>query len=218
MKAYIRLCILSIGLISVPAAMAFGQPTAQQQPSAQDYEQRVTRALDEAKKKSDALNERHKSLLESVKRAADPAQAQKVLDELIASATTALGAFDEKGEMMQAVDGLLGFIDDRRKNAENELKADPQWLPRVDSWKAHGENIRELRQALLREVDRSKALIEKLQKERKFISDVIAGEGVAKARQEMELALQDLKALGDSLDAAVTAAQGREKSIGPPVF
>lgn len=221
MNKYLKICIVTIAASVGPVTATLAQAPAQERqpsPTGQDYEQRVTKALDAAKKNSDALNERHKSLLDAVKRAADPAQAQKVLDELIASATAALQGFDEKGEMMQAVDGLLSFIEDRRKNAENELKSDPQWLPRVNAWKEHGENIRQLRQALLREVDRSKTLLEKLNKERKFITDIIAGEGVAKARQEMEKALQDLKGLGDSLDAAVAAASSREKSLGVPAF
>jgi hypothetical protein len=198
--------------------------SAQQAPSGDrpsapgDYEQRVTKALDAAKKNADSLNERHKALLDAVKRAADPTQAQKVLDELIGSATTALQNFNEKSEMMQAVDGLLGFIEDRKKNAENELKSDPKWLERVNAWKAHADNIRDLRQSLLKEVDRSRGLLEKLQRERKLISDIIADEGVTKAKAEMERALQDLKGLGDSLDAAIRAASNREKSLGAPAF
>lgn len=203
----------------VHGSAAFAQTPSNDRPSgAAEYEQRVTRALDAARKNADSLNERHKMLLDAVKGAADPTRAQKVLDDLIASATTALQGFDEKGDMMQAVDGLLGFIEDRRKNAENELKSDPQWLPRVSAWKAHADNIRELRQSLLKEVDRSRGLLEKLQKERKLISDIIADEGVTKAKQEMERALQDLKGLGDSLDAAIKAASNREKSLGAPAF
>lgn len=194
-------------------AGAFAQSPAPAPRPATDYEQRVTKALDAAKKSADALNERHKSLVEAVKRAADPQQAQKALDELITSATTALEGFGENGEMMQAVSGLLAFIDERRKNAEEEAKTDPQWAARVTAWKEHGENIRQLREALLREVDRSRIFLDKLAKEKKLISDMIAGEGVAKAKEEMDKALADLKALGDSLEAAVTAAQNREKTI-----
>jgi hypothetical protein len=194
----------------------FGQSQSPAQQPATDYEQRVTKALDAAKKSADALNERHKALVEAVKRAADPQQAQKVLDELIASATKALEGFGENSEMMQAVSGLLAFIEERRKNAEEEAKTDAQWVARVAAWKAHGENIRQLREALLREVDRSKIFLDKLMKEKKLISDMIAGESVAKAKEEMDKALADLKALGDSLEAAVAAAQNREKTI--PAF
>lgn len=198
---------------------AFAQTASNERPgSAAEYEQRVTKALDAARKNADSLNERHKALLDAVRRAADPTQAEKVLDDLIASATTALQGFDEKGEMMQAVDGLLSFIEERKKNAESELKNDPQWLNRVNAWKAHADNIRELRQSLLKEVDRSRGLLAKLQRERKLISDIIADEGVTKAKQEMERALQDLKGLGDSLDAAIKAASSREKSLGAPAF
>lgn len=196
---------------------AGGQTPPAPQSAATDYEQRVTKALDAAKKSADALNERHKALVDAVKKAGDAQQAQKVLEELIGSATKALEGFAENGDMMQAVGGLLNFIDERRKNAEEEAKTDPQWVPRVAAWKAHGENIRQLREALLREVDRSKIYLDKLTKERKLISDMIAGEGVAKAKAEMDKALADLKTLGDSLEAAVAAAQTREKAI-PPAF
>jgi hypothetical protein len=217
MRAGIRVAGLAAALLLAPAVTASAQSPAAQAP-AQDYEQRVTRALESAKKSADALTERHKALVEAVKRAGDPQQAQKVLDELIASSTKALEGFAENGEMMQAVNGLLSFIEDRRRNAENELKTDPQWLPRVKSWKDHGENIRNLRQALLREVDRSKGFLDRLNRERKFISDVIADEGVTKAKQEMDKALEELKTLGNSLEEAIKAAQSREKAIGPPAF
>jgi hypothetical protein len=214
----VRLATVLVACALGPLA-AFAQTASSDRPgSPAEYEQRVTKALDAAKKNADSLNSRHKALLDAVRRAADPTQAEKVLDDLIASATTGLQGFDEKGEMMQAVDGLLGFIEERKKNAESELKNDPQWLNRVNAWKAHAENIRELRQALLREVDRSRGLLTKLQRERKLISDIIADEGVTKARQEMERALQDLKGLGDSLDAVIKAASNREKLLGAPAF
>jgi hypothetical protein len=221
MHDVVRVAGLAAALLFGPVVSASAQatpPSPSAQQPAQDYQQRVTKALESAKRSADTLNERHKSLVDAVKRAADPQQAQKVLDELIASANKALEGFGENSEMMQAVNSLLGFIDDRRRNAENELKTDPQWLPRVNSWKAHGDNIRDLRQALLREVDRSRGFLERLGKERKLISDIIADEGVTKAKQEMEKALDELKTLGDSLDKAVTAAQNREKAIGPPAF
>jgi hypothetical protein len=213
-KAFAIAAILLLG----PSISAVGQSPAPAQQPAADYEQRVTKALDAAKKNADALNERYKELVDAVKRAADPQQAQRVLDELISSATKALEGFREDGEMMQAVGGLLNFIEERRKNAEQEAKTDPQWEARVTAWKAHAENIRQLRAALLREVDRSSIFLGKLAKEKKLISDMIAGEGVAKAKAEMDKALADLKALGDSLEAAVTAAQSRERTLGSPAF
>src|SRR4051812_10949097 len=94
---------LLVGLVTTSSA----QPAPSAQQSTQDYQQRVTKALDAAKKSADALNERHKGLVDAIRRAADPQQAQKVLDELISSATSALDGFGEKGEMMQAVDSLL---------------------------------------------------------------------------------------------------------------
>src|SRR5258708_4905724 len=101
-------------LAEVPAASAQTPLPAQQ--GSPDYEQRVTKALDAAKKSADALNERHKALVDAVKRAGNAGEAQKVLGDLITSATIALEGFGEKSEMMQAVDGLISFIDDRRKN------------------------------------------------------------------------------------------------------
>jgi uncharacterized protein YukE len=210
------------GLIAIlllgPVTKVPSQTTSSAQQPAQEYEQRVTRALDAAKKSADALNERRNALVEAIRRAADPQQAQKVLDELISSAKSALDGFGENSDVMQAVDGLLSYIDIRRKSAENELKTDPTWADRVNYWKAQAESLRELRQALLREADRTKASLDRLQKERKRIEDVIAGEGVEKAKQEMQKALQELKNLGDSLDKAVVEAQQRQKSIGPASF
>lgn len=217
MHGIAKISVLVTALLLGQIVASGGQTPPASQSPATDYEQRVTKALDAAKKSADALNERHKALVEAVRRAGDAQQAQKVLDELIGSATKALEGFAENGDMMQAVGGLLNFIDERRKNAEEEAKTDPQWVPRVAAWKAHGENIRQLREALLREVDRSKIYLDKLAKEKKLISDMIAGEGVAKAKAEMDKALADLKTLGDSLEAAVAAAQTREKAI-PPAF
>jgi hypothetical protein len=217
MRRLAKVSAFAAVLLLGSAISASTQSPSPAQQSATDYEQRVTKALDAAKKSADALNERHKALVEAVKRASDPQQAQKVLDELITSATKALEGFGENSEMMQAVSGLLAFIDERRKNAEEEAKTDAQWGPRVEAWKAHAENIRQLREALLREVDRSKIFLDKLVKEKKLISDMIAGEGVAKAKAEMDKALADMKTLGDSLEAALVAAQTREKAI-PPAF
>jgi quinol monooxygenase YgiN len=216
MHMLVKISGLAFLILLGPSTIAFAQTSAPAQQSTQDYEQRVSKALDTAKKSADALNQRHTQLLEAIRNAKDPAQAEKVLDELIKSAASALEAFGEQSEMMQAVDGLLSFIETRRKNAEQEFKTDEKWGDRVNAWKTHAENIRTLRQALLGEADRAKTSLERLTKERKFIEDVIAGEGVEKARAEMMKALADLKQLGDSLDKAVNEAQRREKAV--PAF
>jgi hypothetical protein len=209
---------LFLALGSVVCAFAQPSPSQSAQNTTQDYQQRVTKALDAAKKNADALNDQYKSLLDAVKRASDPQQAQKALDDLTASADKALKGFNEKGEMMQAVDGLLAFIEDRQKNAENEAKTDPRWQARVTAWQAHAANIRQLREDLLQQVDRSRIFLDKLAKEKKLITDMIAGEGVASAKAELDKALAELKALGDSLQTAVSAAESRDKAVTTPSF
>jgi hypothetical protein len=216
----VRRAIFSFGLFT---CLLIGQPgpaTAQrsapdrsvspQQQSTQDYQQRVTRALDTAKKGADALNERQKTLLDAINKAKDPSTAKRILDDLIASATDAVEAFGETSEIMKALNSLLSYIDDRQKNASGLAKSEPRWQQRVDFWKARAESIRDLRLKLLQEAEKTKSALAKLKKDREFIEDVIAGEGVQKAQAEMENALKELQALGASIDQAIKEAQQRE--------
>jgi hypothetical protein len=118
--------------------------------------------------------------------------------------------------MMRAITGLLDHIEERKRNAERQAESDPRWLDRVDNWKAHAENIRQLRQALLREADRARGFLEQLTRDRTFIEDILAGEGVAKAKQEMEVALRSLRQLGDSLQEAIKMTEERNKKLSSP--
>ena len=119
---------------------------------------------------------------------------------------------------MRSVSGLLANIEERRKNAEQQAGRDPRWIARVDSWKAHGDNMRQLRQQVLKEADRARGFLDQLKKDRTFIEDMIAGEGVARARGEMEAALRNLRELGDSLSEAVKVAEERNRKISAPAF
>src|ERR1043166_7625614 len=101
MRRLAKATALATFLMLGPIVCVSQSPSPAQR-SATDYEQRVTKALDAAKKSADALNARHKSLIDAIKRAADPEQAQKALDEMISSARQALEGFREDGEMMQA--------------------------------------------------------------------------------------------------------------------
>lgn len=208
-----RQTLVTAFLISALSSFA----SAQNAPS-EDYQQRMTNALTTAKKSADELNSQSKSLQDAINKAADPQQARKFLDDLIASSSTALQTFGENGEMMSAVTGLLSYIEERKKNAERESANDPRWITRVDSWKAHGDNIRQLRQEILKEADRAQGLLGQLKKDRSYIEDVIAGEGVAKAKIEMEAALKNLQNLGDSLSEAVRLAEDRNKKLKAPAF
>jgi chromosome segregation ATPase len=184
--------------------------------NAEDYGQRVSNAIDKAKKEADQLNARNKALLDAIREAGDPGRAQKVLDELINSASGALEPFGESSELMKEISNLLAFIESRRKNAEEELAKDPRWRERVEAWKKRLENIRELRQSLLGEGDRAKGHLKQIEKDRKFIQDLIAEGAVVRAKAEMERALQDLKTLGDTLGAAAETARRKDKAIGVP--
>ena len=92
----------------------------------------------------------------------------------------------------------------------------------MDSWKAHGDNMRQLRQQVLKEADRARGFLDQLKKDRTFIEDMIAGEGVARARArargKMEAALRNLRELGDSLSEAVKVAEERNRKISAPAF
>lgn len=72
--------------------------------------------------------------------------------------------FSENGEIMRSVSGLLANIEERRKNAEQQAGRDPRWIARVDSWKAHGDNMRQLRQQVLKEADRARGFLDQLKK------------------------------------------------------
>lgn len=207
MNVLMRVCsvVLALGM----AGMAVAQSTS---PPAQDYQKQVTGALNTAKKSADALNEQHKALLAALKNAADGQQAQKVLDDLIKSTTTALASFREDSEVMKLVTSILSYIEEKRTIAEKQV-AEKRWRDSVDHWRSEGDSIRKLRQTILVEVDRGNANIEKLKKDRAFIEDIIAREGVAAARVEMEKALLGLKALGDSIEQAINVTETRHRKV-----
>jgi hypothetical protein len=96
----------------------------------------MTGALSTAKRSAEQLNEQHKRLREAIDAAADPSQARKSLDDLIGSSRSALEPFAENSEMIRAITSLLNFIEDRRRNAEQQAARDPRWLDRMDTWKA----------------------------------------------------------------------------------
>ena len=181
-------------------------------PPAQEYKQKITGALGTAKKAADALNVQHKVLLAALKEASDATRAQKVLDDLLASTTKALAGFKEGSEVMTQITSLLSFIDAKRAHAET-LVADPDWKESAHAWRSEGDSIRELRQKILLEVDRGNQNLEKLKKKRVYIEDVIAREGVARAREEMEKALLGLKVLGDTIGQAVDQVEKRPGKI-----
>jgi hypothetical protein len=69
---------------------------------------------------------------------------------------------------------------------------------------------------MLGETDRAKGVLEQLRRDRKFIEDIIASEGVERARKEMENALNNLRDLGNNLADAVKAAEEQQKRIQAP--
>jgi hypothetical protein len=195
----------------VLAGFGYAQPT---QPS--DVQQRMTNALNSAKNSADQLQQHHKALVEGFIRAASPQEAQRVLDEVIANSNGALTLFGENSEVMNGITSLLGYIDDRRKNAESQVGADPRWLARAENWRSQADLVRKLRQQMLGETDRAKGVLEQLRRDRKFIEDIIASEGVERARKEMENALNNLRDLGNNLADAVKAAEEQQKRIQAP--
>lgn len=206
------------GLVVALLACLSAGPLRAEAPQGSDYQQRMTSALSAAHKSADELNARSKVLQDAIDRAADPEQARKFLEDLLASSGNALETFGENSNMMKAVNALLAYIDDRRKNAEAEAAADPRWIERVDVWKAHAENVRQLRQEILKEADRARGLLGQLRKDRKYIEDVIASENVEKAKAEMETALRNLRNLGNSLSEAVKVAEDRNNKMKAPAF
>jgi chaperonin cofactor prefoldin len=212
MRVLKKICwgVLAVGLVLVPA---YGQVS-----KGDDYQQRVTNALNSAKQSADRLKQEHQHLLEAVQRAADPQEAQRILDDVISSASGALEGFSEGAPIFKEIGSLLAFTDTRRKLAEAESARDPRWLDRVDYWKKQADNIQQLRQDILKEAARAGGSLDKLKKDRKFIEDIIAGEGVAKARAALEAAVQNLRDLADSLTEAVKVAEDRNRKMTAPGF
>ncbi|ANY85501.1 hypothetical protein BB934_45615 (plasmid) [Microvirga ossetica] len=210
MQTMKKWCLAGLILASLTGA------AASQSVQSDDFQQRMTTALTSAKKSADQLNDQQKALLDAINLAADPQQARKFLDNLIGTSTSALTTFGEKGEVMKAINDLLVSVDQRRKNAEDRAASDPRWVERVAVWKGHADNLRQLRQDLLKEVDRAENTLTQLSKDRTFIEDIIASEGVERARKEMEAALMNLRDLGDSLANAVKIAEERNRKISAP--
>jgi hypothetical protein len=199
--------------VSLVVVSAYGQSS-----QSDDYQQRVTNALNRAKQSADRLNQQHEQLLQAIQKAADPREAQRILDDVINSASGALDGFSENAPIFKEIAGLLAFTETRRKLAEAESARDPRWLERVDYWKKHADNIQQLRQDILKEAARGGASLDKLKKDRKFIEDIIAGEGVAKAKAALEAAVQNLRELANSLSEAVKVAEDRNRTITSPGF
>ncbi|WP_156467894.1 hypothetical protein [Methylobacterium sp. Leaf91] len=209
--------LTKFGFIAV-LMVSVASPLLAQAPQGSNFQQRMTNALGAAKKSADELNMRSKDLQEAINKAADPEQARKFLDDLMGSSSSALDAFGDNSEMMKAVNSLLSYIDERKKNAETEAVNDPRWIERLDSWKAQADNVRQLRQDILKEADRAGSLLNRLKKDRKYIEDIIAGENVSKAKSEMEAALRNLSNLGDSLSEAVKVAEEKNNKLKSPSF
>jgi chaperonin cofactor prefoldin len=193
-------------------------PAHAQRPQSDDYQQRVTNALSNAKQSADKLKQQHEQLLQAIQKAGDPKEAQRVLDDVINSASGALDGFSDNAPIFKDIDNLLAFSDARRKVAQDEAARDPRWLERIDYWKKHGENIQQLRQDIKLQAARAGAALNQLKKDRKFIEDIIAGEQVAKAKAALEEAVQNLKQLADSLTEAVKVAEDRNRTITTPGF
>jgi chaperonin cofactor prefoldin len=201
---------LAVGLVVIPA---HSQPS-----QSDDYQQRVTNALNNAKQSADRLKQQHEHLLQSIQKAADPQEAQKILDDVINSANGALDGFSESAPIFKEIGSLLTFTDTRRTAAERESARDPRWLERADYWKKQTDNIQQLRQDILKEAARARVSLNNLKKDRKFIEDIIAGEGVAKAKAALEAAVQNLRELADSLAEAVKVAEDRNRRITTPGY
>jgi hypothetical protein len=193
-------------------------PANAQRSQSDDYQQRVTNALNSAKQSADRLKQQQEQLLQAIQKAADPQEAQRILDDVINSASGAIDGFSENGPIFKEIANLLAFTDTRRNAAEHEAARDPRWFERVDYWKKHGDNIQQLRQEMLKEAARARTSLDNLKKDRKFIEDIIAGEGVAKAKAQLEAAVQNLRQLADSLTEAVKVAEERNKTITTPGF
>jgi len=204
------LAALAVILVVVPAHSQSSQ--------SDDYQQRVTNALNNAKQSADRLNQQHEQLLQAIQKAASPTEAQRILNDLINSASGALEGFSEGAPIFKEIASLLTFTDTRRRLAEAESARDPRWLDRVDYWKKHADNIQQLRQDIVKEAARAGASLDKLKKDRKFIEDIIAGEGVAKAKAALEAAVKNLRELADSLSEAVKVAEDRNRTITTPGF
>jgi hypothetical protein len=129
---------LAVSLVVVPAYSQSSQ--------SDDYQQRVTNALNSAKQSADRLKQQHDQLLQSIQKAADPQEAQRILDDVINSASGAIDGFSESSPIFKEIANLLTFTDTRRRMAESESARDPRWLERADYWKKQADSIQQLRQ------------------------------------------------------------------------
>jgi hypothetical protein len=193
-------------------------PAASQSAQGDAYHSRMTQALSAAKRSAEQLNDQQKTLLNAIDQAADPQQAQRSLDDLIGTSLSALTPFTESSEVMSAIGDVLTHIEQRRRNAEEKAATDPRWIERANVWKAYGDNFRQLRQDLLKEADRAGNLLHQLVNDRSLIEDILASEGVDRAKSEMQAALKNLRELGDALAKAITVAEERNRKINAPAL
>ncbi|MGH6816029.1 MAG: hypothetical protein ACREC6_10010 [Hyphomicrobiaceae bacterium] len=162
---------------------------------------------------ADMLNQQHEVLKQALNKATDAQGVQKVLDDALASAKNILERFDEKNEAIQEVDKLIKLIEEKRKEAEEEFRrgGESRWRETIDAWKTRAGTFRELRQALLKQVDRAGGILKRLDDDKKFIQQQLLLASVDDAKKELDKALEGLKSLGDALQQAVSTAAQREK-------
>jgi hypothetical protein len=212
--------LMSVAAPATAQNAAPGGSPAGGRSSADSAAPNYARLLETAKQAATAMTEKYETLRSTIRHAASPEAARKLLDDMKSTGDAALIPYQRDSDLMSEIESLLKYIKTGREEAEEQLKKSKQekrWLDQIEKWRQRGDNVSKLRQELINEGERGKELMKQFTEERAFIENVLKLEGVKKAEEAMESALKDLREFNANMVKVIQDAKGRdEKILGVP--